>query len=193
MTSALRPVEPILVAGLFPDLGRELLALLRPLGAEDWQRPTVCPGWSVRDVAAHLLDTAVRRLSFGRDRLPFPAPASPIDTYDGLLAFLNALNAEWVAAFRRVSPALLVHFLAAVGPAFSAYVATLDPHAPGIPVAWAGEDASAAWFDLARELTERWHHQQQIRLATGAPPLDDPRFVAPVLETFLHALPHRYR
>ena len=44
---------------------------------------------------------------------------------------------------------------------------------------------------MARELTERWHHQQQIRLAVGAPPLTDPRFSAPVLETFLHALPHR--
>ena len=35
-------------------------------------------------------------------------------------------------------------------------------------VAWAGEERSPAWFDVARELTERWHHQAHIRLATGA-------------------------
>jgi hypothetical protein len=59
-------------------------------------------------------------------------------------------------------------------------------------VAWAGESESQNWFDLARELTERWHHQQQIRLATGARPLDDPRLSEPVLEAFLRALPYRY-
>ena len=33
----------------------------------------------------------------------------------------------------------------------------------------AGEAVSANWFDVAREFTERWHHQQQIRLAIGGP------------------------
>ena len=60
-------------------------------------------------------------------------------------------------------------------------------------MAWAGESESQSWFDVARELTERWHHQQQIRLAAGAPPLDDPRWSGPVFETFLRALPFRYR
>lgn len=48
-----------------------------------------------------------------------------------------------------------------------------------------------AWFDVARELTERWLHQQQIRLAVGAPPLTDPWLSEPVFETFLRALPDR--
>ena len=188
----LEPVRPILIADLFPGLGTELIGLLRSLEDEQWRLPTVCPGWTVQDIAAHLLDTACRRLSMGRDGHR-PPPAKPFDGYDGLVAFLNDLNAQWVAAMRRLSPRLLTDFLALVEPPFAEFIRTLDPWAPGIPVAWAGESESRSWFDVARELTERWHHQQQIRLAVGAPPLDDPYLSGPVLETFLRALPYRYR
>jgi hypothetical protein len=44
--------------------------------------------------------------------------------------------------------------------------ASRDPFAMApYGVSWAGEEKSANWFDTAREFTERWHHQQQIRLA----------------------------
>lgn len=193
MPADLVPVGAIHVADRFAGLGRELLALLHSLSPADWEAPTVCPAWSVRDVAAHLLDTALRRLAFGRDGMPVPPPDGPIGSYSDLVGFLNRLNASWVAAFRRVSPEMLTELLATVEPQLSAYFETFDPSAPALGVAWAGEETSEAWFDLARELTERWHHQQQIRLATSAPPLDDPFYVAPGLDTFLRALPHRYR
>lgn len=32
----------------------ELLAVLDGLGDGDWQRPTACQGWSIKDVVAHL-------------------------------------------------------------------------------------------------------------------------------------------
>jgi uncharacterized protein (TIGR03083 family) len=193
VSSPLEPVRPIHVADRFAPLGRELLALLGSLEPAAWDSPTVCPAWSVSDIAAHLLDTALRRLAFGRDRQPFAPPDGPIGSFGDLVGFLNRLNASWVAAFRRVSPAMLVDLLATAEPQLADYFATLDPDAPALGVAWAGEETSELWFDLARELTERWHHQQQIRLAVGAAPLDDPFYVAPVLDTFLRALPHRYR
>lgn len=192
--SPLVPAGRLDTAPLFPPLGRELLALLAGLSPTDWERPTVCPGWAVRDVAAHLLDTALRRISAGRDGHRPPGPPAPITSYGELVAFLNGLNRDWVASMRRISPALLVELLALAEPPLAAYLSSLDGEAPAaIGVAWAGEERSAVWFDVARELTERWHHQQQIRLAVGAAPLDDPSLSAPVLETFLRALPHRYR
>src|SRR5213082_3892646 len=48
---------------LFAPLHAELMSLLRGLSAEDWEKPTVAKAWRVRDVAAHLLDTQLRRLS----------------------------------------------------------------------------------------------------------------------------------
>ena len=41
-----------------------------------------------------------------------------------------------------------------------------------------GRGESAHWFDVGRDYTERWLHQQQIRDAVGAPPLTG-RAVAP--------------
>jgi len=49
------------------------------------------------------------------------------------------------------------------------------------------------WFDTARELTERWHHQQQIRLATNRPGIMTPDLYHPVLDCFARGLPHVYR
>ena len=186
------PCAPILTAPLFGPLGDELLALLRSLDAADWRKPTVAPGWSVQDVAAHLLDTAWRRLSAERDRHA-PAPGRAIASYEDLVDFLNDLNRAWVESWRRVSPPILLASLEAAEQELAAHLPTIDPWAPArFSVAWAGEEVSLNWFDQARELTERWHHQQQIRLAVGAPALDDPRFSRPVLETFLRVLPHRY-
>ena len=60
-------------------------------------------------------------------------------------------------------------------------------------VSWAGEEKSLNWFDTARELTERWHHQQQIRLATDRPGIMTRDLYYPVLDCFMRALPFKYR
>ena len=49
------PKPPVHVLDLFPGERRELLSVLDSLTPEQWQAPTVCAGWSVRDIAAHLL------------------------------------------------------------------------------------------------------------------------------------------
>jgi uncharacterized protein (TIGR03083 family) len=185
-----RPVE-ILIADRFPLLRRELLGLLEGLSEADWERPTAAPLWSVRDIAAHLLGGDVWILASKRDR--FHPPDSEKQEYRQLVALVNRLNAEWVLAARRMSPRLLTEFLAFTGPEVDACFAALDPMAMGGPVSWAGPQPAPQWFDIAREFTERWHHQQQIRDATGRPPLYDPYFLAPVLDTFVRALPHNFR
>jgi len=56
---------------------QRLIELLKSLDSAQWDLPTIAPQWSVRDVAAHLLDTAFRKLSIGRDRCsvePVPPP-----------------------------------------------------------------------------------------------------------------------
>ena len=189
----MRQAGRIEVAELFPELDAQLIPLLRGLGEEDWGRPAV-GSWTVKDVAAHLLDTAIRRLAFDRDRLSPVPPDGPIEGYGDLVAFLNDLNHVWVRAMKRVSPRLLTDFLEKTGAELSEHLAVRDPSAPALfSVAWAGEEASESWFDVAREYTERWHHQQQIREAVGAPGLTSRRLMHPVLDAFLRGLPHAYR
>src|SRR5689334_22187964 len=109
----LTPVPPVDVRPLMRPLGEELIALLRGLEAGDWQRKATSR-WTVKDVAAHLLDTALRRLTFHRDRQPTPAPDRPIAGYADLAGFLHALNASWIEASARFSPRVLTDTLALV-------------------------------------------------------------------------------
>jgi uncharacterized protein (TIGR03083 family) len=189
----MEPLPRVDVVALFPELHAELIALLRGLSPADWSRPTAAPAWTVKDVAAHLLDTQLRRLAAQRDGHAL-APDAPLASYGDLVAFLDRLNADWVAAARRLSPRLLIDLLALVGPQSCALFAALDPEGEAVfSVAWAGEETSSNWMDLAREYTEWWHHQQQIRDAAGAPPLTARRWLHPVLSTFVRALPRAYR
>jgi uncharacterized protein (TIGR03083 family) len=189
----LHAMEPVLVAELFLPLHTELITLLLGLEASDWERPTLCSLWAVRDIAAHLLDDDLRRLSFHRDghRLP-PGPRDSSDA--ALVEFINRLNAEWVAAARRLSPRVIVELLAVTGPQIAAHFTSLDPFAPAhFGVSWAGEEHSQNWFDIGRDYTERWLHQQQIRVAVGAPGLLGRRWATPVFDLFVRSLPHTYR
>ena len=83
--------EPILTAHLFPLLEAKLLELLRLLTPIEWETQTIAPAWKVKDVAAHLLDTQLRKLSLGRDR--HRSEASPdIRTNEDLVEYINKLN-----------------------------------------------------------------------------------------------------
>ena len=190
----MQPVQRIDTVQRFGQLGDELVVLLRSLAPADWSRPTACALWSVRDIAAHLLDSNVRRLSFQRDSLPLLSPETPIESYDDLVGFLNQLNAEWVRAAKRISPALLIELLEFTGAKVLALFESLDPQAQALlSVAWAGEETSRNWFDVAREYTEKWLHQQQIREAVSQPSLTAREWLYPVFDTFMRALPHVYR
>lgn len=176
--------EPVLVTDLFPQERAGLLAVLDSIRADDWHRPTVCAGWSVKDLVAHLLADDLGRLSRGRDR--------HVDEERGdepLVAFIDRRNGEWVSATRRLSATVLRALLAWSGAQTAAWFRRLDPFAMGAPVSWAGPGPAPVWLDLARELTERWHHGEQIRDAVGAPSANDPALVGPVLATFAFALP----
>jgi uncharacterized protein (TIGR03083 family) len=190
----LQPPEPLQVSHLFGEIRRELLQVLQDLTAEQWERPTVCPGWAVRDVALHLLGIDVANLSRRRDGFAYHPDAFPGDpaAFD-LVALVNYINEEWVQATRCLSPRLLCALLAFVGEEMDDYFVRLDGGAMGEAVSWAGPDPAPVWLDVAREYTDRWVHQQQIRDAVECPGMIEPRYLAPVLATFVHALPRTLR
>jgi uncharacterized protein (TIGR03083 family) len=187
----MRDPQPILVTRLFPEVLTALLALLHDLSPEDWNRSTSCPGWSVKDIATHLLGGKIGVLSRHRDGYRFSG--DPIMNWDELVALVNNLNKVWVSAASRLSPRVLCELLKITGEQVCDYFKSLDPFAIGGPVDWAGPEPAPVWLDLAREYTEWWHHQQQIRDAVGKPGLKEPKFFAPLLDCFVRALPRTYR
>jgi uncharacterized protein (TIGR03083 family) len=186
------PLLPIFAAHLFPQLEAKLIELLRSLSAEDWEKQTIAPKWKVKDVAAHLLDTQLRKLAAAREprRIESSKSISPGE----LVELINALNAEGVHRYRQVSTDELISRMEAASKESAEYHQALDPFGPAMfPVSWAGEEQSPNWFDTAREFTERWHHQQQIRLAVNKPGIMTREFYFPVLDCFMRALPYAYR
>jgi uncharacterized protein (TIGR03083 family) len=169
-----------------------LIDLLRSLTPSEWEMQTIVQSWTVRDVAAHLLDTVLRKLSMVRDGTYVEAVdlRSPQD----LAALVNRLNHEGVTVYRRLSPNVLTDLMKLACEQSARFHESLDPFAPAaFGVSWAGEEKSLNWFDTARELTERWHHQQQIRLATNRPGIMTPDLYHPVLDCFVRGLPYLYR
>lgn len=187
-------MPPILVANLFPELSGHLLALLRSLTAAEWQLPTVSSQRKVKDIASHLLDGSLRRLSMQRDGYRPDDGRSQPQPSEPLLAFLNRLNEEWETATRRLSPKVVTDLVEGADSQMVEFFQSLDPHGPAIfPVAWAGEEQSENWMDIARDYTEKWHHTQQIFEATGRPStIMTKRLAYPCFDIFMRALPFTF-
>lgn len=178
---------------LFPVLDQLLIELLQLLSKEEWEKPTIARQWCVRDIAAHLLDTNLRTLSFARDGHQLK-PDIQIENYQQLVAYLNKLNADWVTACRRLSTSVLVDLLKSTGKEFCEYMQKAELHTEAVfSVAWAGEASSKNWFHIAREYTEKFIHQLQIREAVNKPALFTKELFHPFIDTFMRALPYTYR
>ena len=108
---------------------------------------------------------------------------------------LTFARIHWgVRASERISAPLLLDFLALTDSQVAAFFATLPPDAStSIGVGWAGETQSATWFDIGREYTEKWFHQQHIREAVGVQGLMERQWLRPVIEICLRALPYAYQ
>ncbi len=185
---------PILTAELFPEISRHLIELLRSLSAEDWNRSTVSSQRTVKDIASHLLDGSLRRLSIQRDGFFSPDSNSQPLSNETLMDFLNRLNKDWELGTRRLSPRVLIDLIAWADKQLAELFRSLDPDGPAIfAVAWAGESQSENWMDIAREYTEKWHHTQQIFEATDRPSTIMTRDLAhPCFDIFMRALPFTY-
>ena len=181
--------KPVTVVALFPEIHKELISLIKRFSAEDWQKPTVCSGWSVKDVALHILGGEIGNISRRRD--DFETNIST-NNWEGLVTFVNDWNQSWISAARRISPRLLIDLLELAGSQMCTYYQGLDPFLIGGAVSWVGAEPAPVWLDLAREYTERWHHQQHIRDAVGQPGLTQPKYFSPVLDAFIRALPRTY-
>lgn len=179
------------VVDLLTEERAALLELLRSLDADLWELPTACPGWSVKNIAFHLLGDDLGVLSRGTDPQEHGVEGQN-KRWDELVERLNRLNQQWVEATREMSPRVAIDLLEVTGGWTHEYFSSMDPHAPGDVVSWAGSGPAPNWLGIAREYTERWTHQHQIRQAVGAPGLIDRKFLHPVLATFMRSLPRTY-
>ncbi|MFD2581435.1 maleylpyruvate isomerase N-terminal domain-containing protein [Pedobacter vanadiisoli] len=180
------------ILDLITVLDEKLIALLKSLTNEEWNNQTIAKLWKVKDVAAHLIDGNLRGLSFSRDKY-FGEQAHQINSYEDLVSFLNSLNMTWVNAAKRLSPQILTELLAITGKEYIEHLKELNPFDEAIfPVAWAGQEISPNWFHIAREYTEKFLHQQQIRDAVNKPGIMTKELYYLFIDICMYALPHTF-
>ncbi len=134
----MHPLEPVIVLDLFPPERQLLLKLLFELTEDDWHKPT---GWTVKDIALHLLGDDIGLLSRKRDGFDYlTSMGNPtaLDSWDELVNYINESNDVWVQATQRMSSQLLCRLLALIGEELHQYFASLDPYAVGDAVSWTG-------------------------------------------------------
>jgi hypothetical protein len=177
---------------LFPIVNKSLIELLKSLNSSQWNKETVIPNRSVKDIASHILHGSLRRLSLCRD--VYQADKPNINSYDELTNYIQIQNKTWIEASKFISPKLLISLLEIYEQELYHYLSTLkNTDRAKLAVAWAGQSESENWFDIAREYTEKWHHQMQIRLAVNKPGIDSPKLFYPALDTFMRGLPYVYQ
>jgi len=179
---------------LFPELTDKLIELLRNIKYDDWKKPSPIKGRTVHDLVAHLIDGSLRRLSLQRDGHSSDKIKVNLNSYTDLINYIQNLNKIWMDTTDRLSPRILIDLLKYSENELIDFFKTLKPMERAIfSVQWAGEEESENWFDIAREYTEKWHHQMQIRLALDRPLLMDKKYIEPLYDTFMLGLPHLYK
>jgi uncharacterized protein (TIGR03083 family) len=175
-------MELSLYVDAWAESAERTLALLSNLTDEAWSAPTGCPGWTVRDVAAHLAALESEISTTGRGGPTDVAVAG---------AELAAAYAEAGVRMRDdMTPAALVDELRIAVAVRRNVLATLpdDPRAraedtPG-GIAWSNEVL------LRNRMVDMWVHEQDIRLAAGVPGGYDGVAAVLVVSGFLLALPY---
>ncbi|WP_199119843.1 maleylpyruvate isomerase N-terminal domain-containing protein [Pedobacter sp. ASV28] len=184
---------PIETLHLFPVLDKQLIQLLSSLSDEEWDLPTVARLWTVKDIASHLLDGNLRGLSTSRDAY-FGEKPENVNSYQDLVSFLNKLNMTWTNATKRLSPQILTFLLETTGKQYTEHLQSLNPFGDAIfSVAWAGQETSPNWFHIAREYTEKFLHQQQIREAVNQQAILTKELYYPFLDTLMLAFAPTFR
>lgn len=174
----------------------KLVALLEGLNEEDWTKPTPCPAWTVHELALHLLGDDLTMVGIGRDgHRGAPPPGVVLEPGEPqeFGRALDLLNQSWVDAARlRVSPRMVIDLLRITGEWTLSSFAGRPWDEPVLGVSWAGQGPSPHGLGAAREFTERWIHQQQLRMAVGAAPISDADDLGLMVNTLLHGLPVAY-
>jgi uncharacterized protein (TIGR03083 family) len=143
-------VEPGLIAEL-----EAFETLIRPMTAPEWDTPTRCDGWTVGDVAAHVIGSMADVVALRLDGLGTPE-----------------VTAREVEERRGRTPAELADELAGVTKATKDLAAAFDDDS------WNGPSPGGFDFTLADGIEALWYdtylHGDDVRAALGRPSVEGP-------------------
>lgn len=151
--------RPAALDGLAEVWG-SLLALGRSLGAHEFELPTSCPGWTVKDQFSHVIG---RERALWGDAVP---PAGPWPSH--VRNALGAANEAHVAARRGLPGRVVVEELAALVEDRLDALADLDEEARALAGPRPGDLVGYVDY-VGPRVVEGFVHEQDVRLATSRP------------------------
>jgi len=137
------------------------VAVCRTVGADQWDRPTDCPGWTVRDQLSHLV--GIERMILGD-----PPPPAPAELGPHVLNDFGRLNEAWVASRRDVpGHEVLAEFVSVTGRRVDA-LSAMGP-ADFDRVGWSPLGERPYRHFMESRIVDTWAHEQDIRAALARP------------------------
>ena len=137
-----------------------LADLAGALEPDEWDRPTDCPGWSVKDQFSHVL--GVESMLLGREA-PDVALASSVPHVRNELGRVNEL---WITGYRTQPVTELLADLGEVIISRRAALATMTQEDFDVETMTpAGKDTYGRFMQI--RVMDQWLHEQDIRHATG--------------------------
>jgi uncharacterized protein (TIGR03083 family) len=143
------------------EVWTSLLGLAAELADGDWDRPSPCPGWSVRDVYSHVIGTEAGLL--GRD------PAPPLEAHGSHVRNDMGRSNEAEVLLRRGRPGSAI--VAELEEVTSARLAALRAMTDEDFAAEAWSPAGPGTYEdfMAVRVFDCWVHEQDVRRAVGRP------------------------
>jgi uncharacterized protein (TIGR03083 family) len=154
-------VDRATVVGALHDVWDHLLDLGSELSESEWDRSTRCPGWTVKDLYAHVLGT--ESMLLGRQ-----APEVEVGEVAHVRNDIGRINEAWVAAWRARPPAhLLDELRSAIDDRRAALSAMADEAWDEVGFTPAGQDTHGRFMRI--RVFDQWIHEQDARTALARP------------------------
>jgi uncharacterized protein (TIGR03083 family) len=153
------PGEP--VVDQLAEVWASLTGVCEQLDGGEWDLPTDCPGWSVKDNLSHLI--GIEHMLLGD-----PAPPGLAEVPPHVANEFGEMNEGWVDARRPVpGPEVLAEFGATIGRRIEALSAMSEDEWDAVGWSPVGEVPYRQFMET--RVLDTWAHEQDIRRAVGRP------------------------
>jgi uncharacterized protein (TIGR03083 family) len=149
------------VVALLAEEWDAIVGLGRLLEAREWDLPTECPGWTVRDLVSHMIGTE-------RSLLGERAPSGPDELPGHVHNEVGARNETWVAARRSIpGEAVLEEFREVTARRLEALRSSPASRFEEVGPSPVGQVPYREFMRV--RVMDCWVHEQDMRVATGRP------------------------
>ncbi|PYE19368.1 uncharacterized protein (TIGR03083 family) [Williamsia limnetica] len=181
MTRTIVPKEPAIAA--LASVWGSIRALAGELTAEQWDGPSILPGWSVGDVVAHVMTTELLLLGD-----PVPETDVDVESFEHVHNEIGAMNERWLEHYRaRGRVAVLADFDDTTSRRIKALQAMTQDDFDADSFTPAGPDTYGRFMRI--RVFDSWMHELDLRDTLGLAPPADAASAALAFDEIYRALP----